>query len=85
MQETSGTRTISECIDHLLTGAEQLRVDMTVLLQIVREREGVEAIEGLADVPDDLEYAEAMMRSVCAELELAHRDAITGETIKCQN
>jgi len=78
MQETSGSGSLSDRIDRLLNEAEQLRVDMTVLLQIVREREGIEAIEGLADVPDDLEYAEALMRSVCAELELARQDAIDG-------
>ncbi|HOO04073.1 MAG TPA: hypothetical protein PLJ11_05055 [Methanomassiliicoccales archaeon] len=76
---------LSERIDDLLTEANKLRTDIAALLQEVNDREGIEAIEGLADVPDDLEYAEALMRSVCAELELARQDAITGETIKCQN
>lgn len=78
MQETSGSGSISDRIDRMLNKAEQLRVDMTVLLQIVREREGIEAIEGLADVPGDLAYAEGLMRSVCAELRLARQDAING-------
>jgi hypothetical protein len=69
---------LSERIDDLLTEANKLRTDIAALLQEVNDREGIEAIEGLADVPDDLEYAEALMRSVCAELELARQDAING-------
>jgi hypothetical protein len=69
---------LSERIDDLLTEANKLRTDIAALLQEVNDREGIEAIEGLADVPGDLEYAEALMRSVCAELELARQDAING-------
>ena len=78
MRKVSLPGTLSERMDYLLIEADQLRASITALSRDVSAREGIESISHLADVPGDLERAEALMRSVYSALELAQLDAIRG-------
>lgn len=69
---------ISDRISPLLEDADHLLTDISSLVRDVNKREGIEAIVHLADVPGDLERAEALMRNVYSALELAQQDATKG-------
>lgn len=69
---------ISDRISPLLDEADRLLTNISSLVRDVNSREGIESYVHLADVPGDLERAEALMRKVYSALELAQQDAIKG-------
>jgi len=78
MRKVSLPGSLSERMDYLLIEADQLRASIKSLSREVNSREGIESIVHLADVPGDLERAEALMRNVYSALELAQQDATKG-------
>jgi len=72
------TDTLSERISVLLEAADQLRVEIRKLRREINERDGIESINHLADVPGDLLDAEDHMRKVAVNLSIAVDDATKG-------
>lgn len=74
----NNTGTLSERISVLLEAADQLRVEIKKLRIEIDQREGIESINHLADVPGGLHDAENDMRSVAALLCIAMQEATLG-------
>lgn len=70
--------TLSERIGILLGDADQLRADVRRLCRELNNREGIEAVEYLADVPGDLLDADEDLRRAAVFLSLAREDATLG-------
>lgn len=70
--------TLSDRIGILLGDADQLRADVRRLRRELNNREGIEAVEYLADVPGDLLDAEDNLRRAAVFLILAVEDATLG-------
>lgn len=69
---------ISERIGVLLDAADQLRADVRSLRRELDNRDGIESIVHLADVPGDLLDAEEGLRKAAVNLGLAREDATLG-------
>ena len=69
---------ISERIGVLLDAADQLRADVKKLRMELNNRDGIEAIQHLADVPGDLLDAEDDLQKAAVCLRLAVADATLG-------
>ena len=70
--------TLSARIGSLLEDADQLRAEGKKLRRELNNREGIEAVECLADVPGDLLDAEDSIRKVVRYLNIAVEDAKKG-------
>lgn len=70
--------TLSERIDVLLDDADQLHAEIRKLRREINQREGIEAVDYLSDVPGDLLDAEDCLRRAVANLTCAVEDATKG-------
>ncbi len=70
--------TLSERIGVLLEDADQLRAEVRKLRRELNNREGIESIANLADVPGDLLDADEDLRRAAVFLSLAREDATLG-------
>jgi len=70
--------TLSERIGTLADDADQLLTEIKKLRREINERDGIESINHLADVPGDLLDAEDHMRKVAVNLSIAADDATKG-------
>lgn len=70
--------TLSDRIGVLSEDADQLRADVRKLRRELDNRDGIEAVEHLADVPGDLLDAEEGLRKAAVFLSLAREDATLG-------
>jgi glutamine synthetase type III len=70
--------TLSERIGILSDAADQLRSEVKKLRMELNNRDGIEAIQHLADVPGDLLDAEEGLRKAAVNLGLAREDATLG-------
>jgi len=72
------TDTLSERIGTLAEDADQLLTEIKKLRREVNKREGIEAKEYLADVPGELDRAEALADQMYEALESAETAAKKG-------
>lgn len=72
------TDTLSERIGTLLDDAYQLLTEIKKIRREVNKREGIESIEYLADVPDELGNAKSIADQLCKMLESAESCAKKG-------
>ena len=70
--------TLSERIGALSDAADQLRAEVKKLRMEINQRDGIEAINHLADVPGDLLDAEDDLQKAAVCLSLAVADATLG-------
>ena len=70
--------TLSERIDVFLECADQLRAEIRILRRELNNRDGIESINHLADVPGDLLDADDNLRKAIVNLRIAMEDATLG-------